>query len=305
MRRNRFGVLAYHRVGVAAQDPWGLNITPQYFDEQLTALDELGTIVRFGDGLGDSAGSRFRSHRPRFSITFDDGYVDNLRNAVELLERHDAPATIFIATGFIDQPAFWWDVLAEMALESTATPAQLGDAAERRGLITREQAEAVAHDRRAMHDQLYWSLVVLPTDGILTALTDLAEGAGIRLPVPVQRPLTTEELLDLGSHPLVTIGAHTVSHPRLTCLKPDDAHAEIVNGNQRLDELFGPQERVFAYPYGNTDSAVTAVVRRCGFRYALTTDPRWVGAREDPLLIPRLTVPDVNGAALTKWLRSS
>ena len=138
-----------------------------------------------------------------------------------------------------------------------------------RGLITGEEAEAVAHDRRAMHDQLYWSLVVLPTDGILTALTDVAGGAGIRLPAPVQRPLTTDELLDLGSHPLVTIGAHTASHPRLTCLSADDAHAEIVSGTLRLDELFGSQERVFAYPYGNTNAAVTDVVRRCGLRYAL------------------------------------
>ena len=131
LRRTRFGVLAYHRVGLAAQDPWGLSISPQHFDEQLTVLGDLGTIVRLGDGLDDSAGRRFRSHRPRFSITFDDGYVDNLRNAVELLERHDVPATVFIATAFIDQPAFWWDVLAEMALESEASPAQLGDAAER------------------------------------------------------------------------------------------------------------------------------------------------------------------------------
>jgi peptidoglycan/xylan/chitin deacetylase (PgdA/CDA1 family) len=43
-------------------------------------------------------------------VTFDDGYVDNLRNALPILERLRVPATLFVATGPVEsQRPFWWD----------------------------------------------------------------------------------------------------------------------------------------------------------------------------------------------------
>ncbi|HWM19847.1 MAG TPA: polysaccharide deacetylase family protein [Ilumatobacteraceae bacterium] len=303
MRPGRFGVLAFHRVDTSCHDPWGLAVSPQHFDEQLIALHEIGTIVPLDRALEISVASRFRSLRPQFAMTFDDGYVDNLRHAVELLERHDATATVFVATGYLDRPSFWWDVFASFVLESRATPAGLVRTAERIGLITAAQAaETVGCDRLVVHDQLYEALVRRPNEEILAILDEMADDAGVVLPTPVQRPLTTAELVELASHPLVTIGAHTASHPRLTCLTPEERRAEILEGDQRLNELIGRQSRVFAYPYGNTDAAVTDVVRQCGFRYAVTTEPRWVGLREDPLLLPRLPVPDLDDASFRDWL---
>ena len=54
------------------------------------------------------------------AVTFDDGYRDNLVHAKPVLARYGVPATLFLATGFIDQDApFWWDELASMILAST------------------------------------------------------------------------------------------------------------------------------------------------------------------------------------------
>ena len=45
-------------------------------------------------------------------VTFDDGYLDVLQNAVPILERYQIPATIFVVTGNLGEP-FWWDRLAD------------------------------------------------------------------------------------------------------------------------------------------------------------------------------------------------
>jgi Polysaccharide deacetylase len=59
-------------------------------------------------------------------ITFDDGYADNLYNAAPLLDRYDVPATLFLATGYIDGAReFWWDALERMLLEPEVLPAEL------------------------------------------------------------------------------------------------------------------------------------------------------------------------------------
>ena len=47
------------------------------------------------------------------AITFDDGYVDNLREAKPRLAAGDVPATLFVTTGAIGQRTeYWWDELA-------------------------------------------------------------------------------------------------------------------------------------------------------------------------------------------------
>ena len=51
-------------------------------------------------------------------ITFDDGYLDNLENALPVLKKYKVNAIIFITTNFIDNnEAPWWDLLWDI-LES-------------------------------------------------------------------------------------------------------------------------------------------------------------------------------------------
>ena len=55
------------------------------------------------------------------AITFDDGYRDNLTSAKPILERAEAPATVFITMDRLGAAReFWWDELAHMCLGGTA-----------------------------------------------------------------------------------------------------------------------------------------------------------------------------------------
>ena len=81
--------------------------------------------------------------------------------------------------------------------------------------------------------------------------------------------LSLGELTEVYSGFLVA--NHTVSHPCLTQVSPERLKAEIVEGRERLEQLFGYAVTGFAYPYGDYNSEVEAAVQDAGHLYARTT----------------------------------
>jgi peptidoglycan/xylan/chitin deacetylase (PgdA/CDA1 family) len=150
---------------------------------------------------------------------------------------------------------------------------------------------------------VYRGLAVRHVDAIETALDQLARALGVDLPVPDGRPMTTAELTELATHPLISIGVHTMTHPRLPDLPPDEAREEIDQGARRLDELLGSGRRVLAYPYGASSPGVVRVAADLGFDHAVTTESRWLRRRGEDLTAPRLHPRDVDGPTFDEWLR--
>jgi peptidoglycan/xylan/chitin deacetylase (PgdA/CDA1 family) len=294
-------VLAYHRVATPAHDPWALSVTPEHFDEHMALLRELGRVDRLDDALGTSKLARCGRGRPTFAITFDDGYVDNLVVAVAVLERHDVPATVFIATGMLDQPWFWWDVLAELALGSGISADQLLDSAHAVGVLAGVSTSDGSVEIHRAHALVYEALIERTNAEIDASLHEISAHLGVT-PKAAGRPLTTEELHHLASHPLITIGIHTVNHRRLTLLPLVEVRKELIDGASRLDDLLGAGRRVLAYPYGATSPDVSALARSTGVTYAVTTAGRWVGLREDPMMIPRLHPHDLTRDDFADWV---
>src|SRR4051812_15112248 len=90
-------VLLYHRVLEQSYDPQMLAVTPENFYEQLLFLKKKGpflSIDEFAEIL--KTGKKFP--RNAFLITFDDGYADNLINALPILENLELPAVFYVAT---------------------------------------------------------------------------------------------------------------------------------------------------------------------------------------------------------------
>jgi peptidoglycan/xylan/chitin deacetylase (PgdA/CDA1 family) len=298
----RAAVLAYHRVATVAIDPWELAVTPAHFAQQLGVLQDAGAVRPLHELLAASATERVRAVRPRFAITFDDGYVDNLEEALPTLTTFDAPATVFIAPSLLGRASYWWDVLAELVLALDLEPARVRSAAAAVGLIT-DDGPSGPDDARAVHDLLHSLLIVRHVDDIEHTLERLAVALGVSLPASAGRPMTTAELERLAVHPLISIGVHTMTHPRLPDLPPAASRSEIGDCAQRLDELLGARRRLLAYPYGSTSPAVVDIAADLGFDHAVTTESRWLRRRGDGLTAPRLHPRDVDGPTFDEWLR--
>jgi peptidoglycan/xylan/chitin deacetylase (PgdA/CDA1 family) len=96
---------------------------------------------------------------------------------------------------------------------------------------------------------------------------------------------------------LITIGAHTMSHPILTGLPPEEAKREIEGSRKVLESWLSRPVGYFCYPNGLYDDVSERYVRRA-YRAAVTTAPEVVPAGGDPFRLPRLcAVPDVTELA--------
>jgi len=289
----------YHRLGDPGPVPGKLTVSPQRFAEHVEAIREsfapvqLATIV---EGLREG-----RLPRRSVAVTFDDGYVDNLLLGKPLLERFGVPATVFVVSGYVGAAAqFWWDDLERICLE----PPSLPPALELR-IRGRPRAWATGEDRRALYRELRDALAPLARGEREALLAELRgwSGAGDSR----SEAMTAEQLRSLAHGGMVEIGAHTVSHPRLPALGPQQQLEEIRASRERLADLLGHEIGPFSYPFGAHDRTTVESARAAGVTCGCTTVEDGVQSSTDPYRLPRVYVgdwpPDQLVAAVAARLR--
>ena len=99
-----FGILMYHRT---APEPAGRpkptwNVRPKRLDQQLAGLLARGWQAWPLRQVLSCAQRELPIPRKTFVVTFDDGYANNLIHAAPILTRLHVPATVFVATAYLD-----------------------------------------------------------------------------------------------------------------------------------------------------------------------------------------------------------
>ena len=120
---------------------------------------------------------------------------------------------------------------------------------------------------------------------------------------PSRRPLTRDELVRLPERGLVDIGNHTLTHPQLSKLRLSDQQEEVLRSKRDLESLLARPVTIFAYPYGDFTPETVDVVRRAGITAAGTTTRALVRKNTDPLCLPRVHVPNIDGERFATFLQ--
>jgi peptidoglycan/xylan/chitin deacetylase (PgdA/CDA1 family) len=303
-------VLLYHRVSIAG-DEFRLAVTESHFKEHLDVLAGRVDVMPLGD-LADPA-RRARLPRQAVAITFDDGYADNLHVVAPLLEEADAPASFFVTTGRLGHE-FWWDALERLLVTPSALPEVLeivlagrryhwrvSDLRTRRRkhLPIRTRVSGPKPAARSLLHRLHPLLRDLEEEERWKALAHIERWASHEgIPGMMHRCMTADEVAELSGCRLVTVGGHTVTHPRLRDLPGDRQRQEIRSNLDRLEEITGRRPDAFAYPYGQPGQyspETVRIVREVGLRYACSASPGTVRSGTDPLQLPRIWVEDWDG----------
>lgn len=218
-------------------------------------------------------------------ITFDDGYANNLHCALPVLQSLGLPATVFVATGYLNGGCMWNDGVIETFRRTRERVLDLT------GLGLGRYELTNAANRRAGIADVLGQLKYRPLAERTATVAAMARLADVQLPHDLM--LTSAELRSLHDQG-VEIGGHTVNHPILARVSPDEARREIGDGAAQLAAITGTRPQVFAYPNGRpgTDFGPEhgQMVKDAGFTHALTTEWGLGRQQTDPYRVPRVTL---------------
>jgi peptidoglycan/xylan/chitin deacetylase (PgdA/CDA1 family) len=255
-----------------------------------------------------------RNFARRFAcFTLDDGYRDNRDHALPVMREFDAPLTVYVTSDFAEGTGrLWWVALERVIAKASAIEVPIGDSKTRLDASTPEAKQA-AFDR--MHD---W-LRRLPTEhdmrreiSALCTRHDVDE-----TPIARELCMSWEELRAFAEDPLVTIGAHTITHCNLSRQSEEIAWFELAESRARIEAALQRRVAHLAYPYGDRIAAGRRefkLAKAVGFKTAVTTRPGMIfpesadhltalqrvslnGNYQDARIIPVLT----SGAATAVW----
>lgn len=99
-----------------------------------------------------------------------------------------------------------------------------------------------------------------------------------------------EQLKALVASGHVEIGGHTLTHPRLSTLSPEQQAHEIQENKRQLETLLGYPLLSFAYPYGDMDESAKAQAMAAGYRFAVATNSGPRAMHQDPFRIRRIAI---------------
>ena len=289
-----------------------LEVTPDFLRATLCHLRSREIDIVSMDELHDRL-VQGRFDRRFAAFTLDDGYRDNRDHALPVLREFDAPATVYVASDFAEGTGrLWWVALEAVIARTEQIEIQIGNSALRLDAST-PAAKQAAFDR--LHD---W-LRALPGEydlkreiEALCAKYDVDMAALCR-----SLCLSWDEVKLLAADPLVTIGAHTISHCNLARQSEETAVQEMAVSRVRIAHALERPVQHFAYPYGDREAAGMrefALAASAGFKTAVTTRPGMLfaenaghmtalprvslnGNYQDARILPVLT----SGAATAMW----
>jgi peptidoglycan/xylan/chitin deacetylase (PgdA/CDA1 family) len=287
-------ILTLHHVRPARADAFqpnrSLEVTPEFLDSAIETLSRRGLEFVSLDELHRRL--RRGSLRDRVvCLTFDDGYRDNLEWAYPVLRRRQVSFTIFVASDLADRRGhMWWHTLEEAVSAHDDVTITIGGT--QRTFVCRNLAE-----KNAAVQAIHRALGDLPNEAAVREAVDtFAARMGIDPAAQCAAAcMSWGELAVLATDPLVTIGAHTMSHPRLGKLGRADARREMQGGAARIEAMLGIRPRHFAYPFGDEAAAGPrefALAAELGFKTAVTTRPGvlTINHRDRLTALPRISL---------------
>lgn len=270
-------MLVYH--GICETDPTRFNslfITKDTFEQHLQFYRKYFNVI----SLEQYYNGQFSDSRFNICLTFDDGFANNYRYALPLLEKYEMPAAFFItairAAGY---DILWNDFLAIAQKYGPAEVKILGQIffKNKYGRYTAKEKDLRDILRQGDFKQ---------KEVMMAQLSQLVD-------VTVQDKdywlqMTEEEIRRLSVR--ATVGCHGYYHNNLASLSTGSAREELLRSKKFLETVTGKKITALAFPYGSYTRQTITVAKEAGFTQLLAADLLFPEDAADNCLHERFTI---------------
>jgi len=289
-------VLTLHRVledldFEESNSPRGMIVRRSSFEQMLEHLRARYKVLSL---RGHPPSWEKTATRPRFAVTFDDGWKDTSDVAFLEAQRLAVPMTVFICPGLLGKVSpFWPEKVARawrfvqrdpelrekflrICKVSSSNTGSAGDSTDCHGLesILNPLKELPVQERERVIDSI---------DKLMAEIPSFPPAA------PIDRTMSWEDVSYLNRQG-AQIGSHTYNHQILTRLSISEAERELADSKQVIERALGENCMAFSYPNGDWSPEIRDLVIQGGYRQAFTTEIGIWTADTDPWLIPRVNI---------------
>ena len=258
----------YHNIvtdsAPAGHDLQGITLRERVFKWQLQVLNIFFNVIPLQDYIAKIKKGEKNSLNT-ISITIDDGTWQTYQNGSKIWNKLNVPVTIFVNTCHLDDgPLIWGSYLNALCFEN---------------LYDSIMVENHKYQLKSINDKF-------ETKKKLHTLSLQAESQDsffnkLNLKYPINnkikdsyRGMSSEQLKDASNNSLVTIGAHTHTHPSLDTLSVQDQTTEIEMSKIILENKIGKPVTDFAYPSGLYNKKTIEILKKLKFTSACAVIPK-------------------------------
>ncbi len=243
------------------------HLTKEQFERHLKYFRKEYDIVTIREAL-EYKRNGFRPGKKTISVSFDDGYLNNMINALPLLEEYNIKATFFITgvcTEELDIRALWPDIVGCMKYFYNDE------------IIEIEGMRFVRFRDIRTNISLVDFIKKLEPAGRDRIMNYLVDKYGLRdkikeIPEEIWRIMNKQELTIFASSDLVEIGSHGYSHCNLANVDISIAGDELVKSKSLLQDAVGREVNSIAFPDGSYNSRIKDIARETGYQYQYAVD---------------------------------
>jgi len=248
--KGKGAILMYHRVvkdeEIEEDLELGLTVSCSSFEKHIKEIKSKYKICSMDEFVRNL---KKKTNEFMVAITFDDGYKDNLYQALPILTKYEVPASIYVTTRFLNQEVdMWWYELGEIIQNRTEINFQYQEK-EFNFFTDNKKRKFLAYQNLM---KLFKSLKIDTQNELMEKITNTKKRKNYS-----HICLNSEEILMLEKNPLITIGSHGHNHQNLKILSKDEVKYEITKSLEVLENLINRKVKHFAYPFGGKDQVST------------------------------------------------
>jgi peptidoglycan/xylan/chitin deacetylase (PgdA/CDA1 family) len=276
-------IIVYH--GICKTDHTRFNsifLTVKTFEKHLQFYKKYFHVI----SLDDYFNKNFNNQKFNICITFDDGFANNHKYVLPLLNKYKVPATFFItAIRDAGHDILWNDFLC-LAQKCGPPKFQLQDEQFYKDKYGRYKSKLTGKPLKDL----------LREDGFDSKIemTKLLEPSVVHSNKIKEEDywlqMTVDEIRELSASPFATIGSHGYYHNDLSQISINDARNEMSGSKQWLENITGKKINSIAFPYGAYTRDVLVEAKNVGFTKLLATDFLFCEDNADEMFKERMTI---------------